>query len=103
MILKLVIALLLLIGIFIFFIKYLTLDTPTKVYDERKQRILIEVFSNTLIYLIAIWFIIIIFKTIGFKNLDFDFLNEYKEVGNLGLTLALLVINYISINKKYNV
>ncbi|RXK17770.1 hypothetical protein [Macrococcus sp. DPC7161] len=103
MILKLVIALLLLIGIFIFFIKYLTLDAPTKVYDERKQRILIEVFSNTLIYLIAIWFIIIIFKTIGFKNLDFDFLNEYKEVANLGLTLALLVINYISINKKYNV
>ncbi|MCO4095779.1 hypothetical protein KFV08_08100 [Macrococcoides canis] len=62
----------------IFFIKFLNFDSNSSVYNERGARIGVEVFSNTLFYLLFLWSVVFIIKLMGFKHLDFIVKRKYS-------------------------
>ncbi|MCE4956075.1 hypothetical protein [Macrococcoides caseolyticum] len=103
MIIQLSFAFLLTVIALMFIVKFLNFGPDQSEYDERTQKIGNEVFTTTLTYLIVFWIFSLIMKTIDFKNISFDYLNEYPELINLALATILIIFNYIRINKKYSV
>ncbi|WP_414055008.1 hypothetical protein [Macrococcus equi] len=103
MIIQLIIGLVLTVISFKFIVKYLNFGPGYSNYDERTQKIGNEVFTTTLTYLIAYWVFTLIMKTIDFKHINYDYLNEYPELINIAFATLLIIINYYRINKKYSV
>ncbi|WP_414052484.1 hypothetical protein [Macrococcus animalis] len=103
MIIQLIIGLVLTVISFMFIVKYLNFGPGNSDYDERTQKIGNEVFTSTLTYLIAFWVFTLIMKTISFKHIKYDYLNDNPELINIAIATVLIVFNYIRVNKKYSV
>ncbi|ULG72219.1 hypothetical protein [Macrococcus brunensis] len=77
-------------------------DGISKKYDERQTKILLEVFSNTLVWLIYAFLLSILLKLVGISNIEKMWFFHYPEIFYIILAIVLFLFNLIYTKKKYS-
>lgn len=70
--------------------------------DERSSRILLEVFSNTLVWVVYALLISIILKLFKLGNPDKAILPEFPEVSYLLIIIVIFFMNLLYTKNKYS-
>ena len=78
-------------------------DGNNNKFDERESRILLEVFSNTLVWVVYALLFSLLIKITGLADFNKMLFVNYQEIGYLIIILALFLTNYFYIKRKYTV
>lgn len=77
-------------------------DSTNKNFDERQSKILLEVFSNTLVWTVYALILAILLRLTGLSDNRKLWFSDYPEVGYILIIIVLFVINLFYIRNKYS-
>lgn len=79
------------------------IEGTSKKYDERETKILLEVFSNTFIWIVYAMLLSLILKLTGLADLNRGWFPELQEIFYIILSILIFTFNYFYIKTKYTV
>ncbi|MEK4758612.1 hypothetical protein CW676_11775 [Macrococcoides caseolyticum] len=102
---------LIIVTIFVFIWTFITkkflpnelVEGNNKKFDERETKILLEVFSNTFVWLVYAMLLSLILKLSGLSNFDKAWFPNMPEIYYIILTICIFTFNYFYIKTKYTV
>ncbi|MHA6726365.1 hypothetical protein D6861_010435 [Macrococcoides caseolyticum] len=78
-------------------------DGNNKKYDERETKILLEVFSNTFVWLVYAMLLSLILKLAGLSDFDKAWFPKMPEIYYIIISIFIFTFNYFYIKTKYTV